>query len=346
MLGGAIWVAWMNTRRESGAIGMLALLCAAICTVVLAWTKEFPIALVLAFGIGFFGNTTIICITTLLQSLTPNYVRGRVMGVNSLASTATNVAVNFIIWQLPNSDVLVIQTLQGLGICLAIIAIIGLWLETTHGPHTSRALNAIWRLDRAYTLVWHRVRWIGRHRVPFDGPVILAPNHTTGIDPLLIQAGMNRLVRWVMLTSFRFRVLEFFWRRVKPIFLDLDQRDTARIREILHVLNEGAVVAIFPEGGLQREHRNLQPFQQGIGLIARKSGAPIVPVWIEGTPRSRSILAHFLLPSRSTVIFGEPYHVDATWTNEQIVDDLRRRMLALSSEAGSAAAPEQATSPT
>src|SRR5690606_14955510 len=135
------------------------------------------------------------------QSLSPNYMRGRIMGVNSLASTATNVAVNFIIWQLPNSDVLVIHTLQGLGITLAVIAVLGLWMETTRGPIDSKTLNVIWRASRAYTLVWHRVRWIGKHRLPHQGQASLAANHTTGIDPMLIQAACLRRIRWVMLTK-------------------------------------------------------------------------------------------------------------------------------------------------
>ncbi len=329
MLFGAVWVAWMNTRRESGAIAMLALFFAAICTAVLARTTNFHLALGLAFGVGFFGNTTIICVTTLLQTLSPNYIRGRVMGVNSLLSTATNVAVNFIIWRLPNSDRLVLQTLDGIAVLLAVIAATGLWMEATRGPNLSRFLNVLWRIDRAFTLVWHRCRWIGKHNVPHEGPAILAPNHTTGLDPLLIQAGCPRRIRWLMLSSYRFRVLEFLWKRLEPIFLDRDQRDTARIREILRVLEAGELVTIFPEGGLQREHRELKPFQPGIGLIARRSGAPIIPVWIEGTPRTRHMLWHFLKPSRSMVAFGEPYIPDPSWSNEEIAADLRRRVLEL-----------------
>src|SRR5690606_21177323 len=128
-------------------------------TAVLARTTNFHLALGLASGVGFFGNTTIICVTTLLQTLSPNYIRGRVMGVNSLLSTATNVAVNFIIWRLPNSDRLVLQTLDGIAVLLAVIAATGLWMEATRGPNLSRFLNVLWRIDRAFTLVWHRCRW-------------------------------------------------------------------------------------------------------------------------------------------------------------------------------------------
>jgi 1-acyl-sn-glycerol-3-phosphate acyltransferase len=137
------------------------------------------------------------------------------------------------------------------------------------------------------------------------------------------------MVRWVMLTTHRYRALEFLWKRNKPVFLDRDQRDTSRIREILAILEQGQVVALFPEGSLQREHRDLQPFQGGLGLIARKSQASIVPIWIDGTPRKRHIFWHFATPSHSTVIFGEPYKADPTWSNEQVVQDLRRRMLEL-----------------
>jgi len=329
MLAGAVGVAWMNTRRESGGIGMVALLLAAVCTFALAWSRSYYFALLMAFGVGFFGNTAIICITTLLQSLSPNYIRGRVMGVNSLASTATNVAVNFIIWQLPNSDTLVIGMLQGLGLLLIVIAVAGLWMETTRTPTPSKTLNVVWRVCRTYALVWHRVRWIGRHRIPHQGAVILASNHTTALDPVLIQSGCCRVVRWVMLSEHRYRLMGFLWRKLQPVFLDRDQRDTTQVRRIVSILKDEQVLGFFPEGGLQREHRQLRPFQPGLALIARRSGAPIVPVWIEGTPRKQGMLWHFLLPSRSTVVFGESYRPDPNWRADEMLADLRRRMLDL-----------------
>jgi 1-acyl-sn-glycerol-3-phosphate acyltransferase len=136
-----------------------------------------------------------------------------------------------------------------------------------------------------------------------------------------------------MLTSYRFRILEPMWRAIEPITLDRTARDVGKIKRIVEVLQEGKIVGLFPEGGLQREDRQLRDFQPGIGVIARRSGAVIVPVWIEGTPARRSMLLHFLQPSRSRVSFGEPWTPPPDMEPEAITDELRKRMLAVASGA-------------
>jgi 1-acyl-sn-glycerol-3-phosphate acyltransferase len=159
--------------------------------------------------------------------------------------------------------------------------------------------------------------------------VILAANHTTGLDPLLVQSALPRLVRWVMLRSYEFRVLGPVWRTIEPIVVDQDGGDLAQVREVLRALEGGSVVGLFPEGGAQREHRELQPFRSGIGLLAKRSGAWVVPVWIDGTPQARNMFWHFLSPSRSTVVFGRAYKVDSGLSHEEVVEGLRRRLLGL-----------------
>ena len=335
MLCGAIWVAWMNTRRESIGIAMVALLIAAGCTGYLSLTHSYAMALPLAFGVGFFGNTTIICVTTLLQGISPNYMRGRVMGFNTLANTTSNVAINLIIWRMPDADNVIINILRILAWVLAAVALTGLWVDMTRGPMPTRLANVLWRIGRAYTLVWHRVRFVNKHNVPATGPVILCPNHTTAVDPFLIQAGSRRLVRWLMLRAFQFRILAPLWWAIQPIALDEAGGHLARVRQLVRTLDEGDAVGLFPEGRLQRDSRDLGEFHPGVAMIAQRSGAPIVPVWIEGTPRTKHMLWHFLKPSRSVVVFGEPYTPSADWSHEQVLDDLRRRMVALRDQTSS-----------
>jgi 1-acyl-sn-glycerol-3-phosphate acyltransferase len=332
MLGGAIWVAWMNTRRESGAVAMFGLLMAGIACALLTIVHWFPLGVVLAFAVGFFGNTTIICVTTLIQALSPDYMRGRIMGVNSLLDTIVTVAVNLIIWLLPNADSLVITITKVMAAAMVLIATIGLYREMALRPTANRTLNAMWRINRLYTFVWHRLRVIGRQNVPPTGSVLLAANHTTGIDPMVMQAGLMRIARWVMVSEYRYRILEVLWRNTNPISLDGNASDLTQIRAVITALKQGQMVGLFPEGQLQRDVRELQPLQPGIGMIARRSGAQIVPVWIDGTPLAKGMFWHFVLPSRTTVIFGKPYTVDKSHDDQQIVEDLRERLLTLSQQ--------------
>jgi 1-acyl-sn-glycerol-3-phosphate acyltransferase len=217
-------------------------------------------------------------------------------------------------------------------VLLVVALLAGLALLLTRGPWLSRRFNLVWHLCRAYTHTWHRLKVRGVENIPASGPVILASNHTTGIDPLLLQSDTRRLIRWVMLTSWRFRVLEPLWQVIEPITLDRDAGDVSRIRAIVDHLRRGEMVGMFPEGGLQRDQRQLNPFHPGVAMIAKRSEAVIVPAWIEGTPRRRSMLLHFLQPSRCRVTFGAPYRPAPNWSRQQVLDDLRRRMEALARE--------------
>ena len=329
MLGGTFVVMWIRTKRESGTVAMGALLAASVCMILLAANRSYAIGLAVAFGIGLAGGVFLICIDTLTQSITPNYLRGRVFGMRALLNTISAVAVNFTIWRIPDADVKMIPALFATAGVLAIVSAYGLWTMATTGPLATRGLNFLWRINRLFFLVWHRVQWVGKENIPSHGPVIIASNHTAAIDPQLMQAGSMRLVRWVMTELYRLPVLNFVWSRAKPIVLSVDGGNLANVRAIIRVLEDGELVGLFPEGRLQREVRELREFQAGIGLIAKRTGATIVPVWIRGTPQVHSMLGHFFRPSRSIVTFGKPYKPDPSMSQEQIIQDLRQRMLSL-----------------
>jgi len=188
---------------------------------------------------------------------------------------------------------------------------------------------------RLFVFVVHRARFEGRHHIPHEGPVILACNHTTALDPFVMQAACPRLIRWLMLTSYRFKLLEPFWRICDPICLEIEKGadqhtgGTKQVRQIVQRLKAGEVVGMFPEGHLQYDQRVLKPFQPGVATCARLAKAAIVPCWIEGTPRSRSMLVHFFRPTHTTLHFGAPFTPAKGDKPADITAELRRRMEAL-----------------
>jgi 1-acyl-sn-glycerol-3-phosphate acyltransferase len=342
MLAAGLFVAFLNARRESSIVMLLALLVTSLCLVLLATNRSYHLGWLLAATVGFCGGTALIIMASLTQSITANYILGRVTGMREVLSNFVSVGVNLAVWQLgvlrylnpkvPEPDPLLILLLYPLAVLIALVALRGLWLRAAHGPQPSVTANIFWRLCRLYTTTWHRLRWIGAHHIPRTGPILFASNHTTGLDPLLIQTPNTRMITWVMLTQYQSPILGLLWRTIHPIALHPGSGDLAEIRQIVRRLEAGEAVGLFPEGGLQRETRQLQPFARGIAMIARRSGAAIVPIWIDGTPRKHKMIWHFLCPSRSTVIFGRPYHPDPELPDQQVADDLRRRMLDLSKQ--------------
>jgi 1-acyl-sn-glycerol-3-phosphate acyltransferase len=342
MLIGALLIGLMSLRREAPLVMFASIVAAGLCVCAMAVVRSPWITYLACFGVGLFGNFTIVTSTTLLQNISADYVRGRVMGVASMTNTAFSVATYLVIMLTPDSDRIIIRAALVLGAILAVIGLAGLARYLVSGSFPNAMANLIHHFNRLYCFVWHRLEIRGRANIPSTGPVVLCANHTTGLDPFLMQVGCLRLVRWLMLTEYLFTLATPLWRAINPVALDKNGSDLGKIKQIVAILKSGDIVGLFPEGELQRKVRVLAPFRPGIGMIAKRSGAAIVPVWIEGTPRKHHMLWHFLWPSRSSVTFGKPFTPDPDADHEVTAVELRRRMLALA-PAEAAVAASRAT---
>lgn len=332
LMAGSLFVMWLRERRESANVALIALAISALCMLLLALNRSYTMGLFLTFWCGMFGGVFNICIDTLTQTIVPNHLRGRVFGLRALLNTSAAVIVNFAIWQLPNADNLMVPALLTLAVLLFIAAIYGLKMQITSGPLEDRRLNMLWKVTRMYTLIWHRLRWTGRHRMPMEGRLIIASNHTAAIDPFLIQSVLPRYVRWVMVTKNKYKLANYLWNAIQPICVDEGGNLREQMRKILDALDEESLVGIFPEGRLQRESRSLRPFKPGVSMMAKRSGASVLPVWISGTPQKRRMIWHFLCPSRSSVTIGEPISLDKDMSNDEFRTLLLERMLKLGRE--------------
>jgi len=157
-----------------------------------------------------------------------------------------------------------------------------------------------------------RLRFEGERGLPRSGPLIVAANHASSADPVLIGAFLNaklgRPVNWLgkrelvefPLTGWAFRIAG-----IHPV--DRDAADLDAFRTAMRILEAGQVLAVFPEG--TRSHDGaLQQVREGVGMLALRSGAPVLPVAVVDSdlawPRGR------LLPrygKRVTVRFGKAF---------------------------------------
>lgn len=335
MLVGAAVVVIIGTRRESAILLAGGLFLAGFCTLIFAAVPWLPVTYVSAFGVGVFGNIAIIAAITILQGICPNYIRGRIMGLNALVNTAFAIAVYGIIWQLPNADYWVLVIMLVLGPILMVVGLTAMVRQLTSGPMPNKMANVFWRITRLFCFSWHGLTVRGKQCIPAEGPVVIAGNHTTAMDPFLIQSSSTRMVRWLMLTSYRMKIGNALWNAIDPICIEhdlaSDERKSAmrQIRQIVGELKKGHVVGMFPEGHLQYDNRELKPFEDGAAVVARLAGAQIVPCWVGGTVVSRSMLMHVFKPTSSTIRFGQPFTPGKGDTPEAISAELRRRIIAL-----------------
>jgi long-chain acyl-CoA synthetase len=151
----------------------------------------------------------------------------------------------------------------------------------------------------------------GADQLPRQGPVIIAPNHASYLDPLAIGAALPwRLLpttHWAGWTQLLFR--SWHWRlisratRVFPV--DPDRGPAAALAAGQAVLARGDVLVWFPEGRRSRTGEP-GPFLPGIGVLLARSDCLVVPVWIEGSFRAWPWNAGWPRPARITVRFGPP----------------------------------------
>lgn len=125
------------------------------------------------------------------------------------------------------------------------------------------------------------LRIVGQENLITEGPVLVASNHQSFLDPPLIgnlyKTEMVFLARKTLFVGF-FKWLYPQWNAI-PV--DQDRPDMASLKTIIRKLKEGHRVLVFPEGARTLDG-NIGPAAPGIGLIAAKSGVPIQPVRIYG----------------------------------------------------------------
>ena len=163
-----------------------------------------------------------------------------------------------------------------------------------------------WLFFRAFFAIYFRSRAFNPERVPPFGPVILASNHASFLDPPLVGAPLARPLAYLARdTLFRFPLIGSLLRAWNAVPVDRDGGGAAGLRRILEVLEAGDGVIVFPEGTRTRDGR-LQAARSGIGLMVLKSNAPVVPVRVFGTFEAYGRYARFPRPFRIAVKYGRP----------------------------------------
>jgi 1-acyl-sn-glycerol-3-phosphate acyltransferase len=163
-----------------------------------------------------------------------------------------------------------------------------------------------WGMFRVVFAAYFRWRVFHPERVPLTGPVILAANHASFIDPPLVGSGLKREINYLARESlFRFPMVGAILRAVNSVPVDRDGGGAAGLKAILGRLLAGGGIILFPEGTRTRDGR-LQPARSGIGLTVIKSEAPVVPVRVFGTFEAYGRHLKFPHPHPIAVKYGQP----------------------------------------
>src|ERR1051325_11208268 len=184
-----------------------------------------------------------------------------------------------------------------------------------------------WCMFRAVFAGYFRWRVFHPERVPPRGPVILASNHASFIDPPLVGSGLKRDINYLARESlFRLPVVGAILRAVNSVPVDRDGGGAKGLKAILGRLLDGGGIILFPEGTRTRDGR-LQPARSGIGLTVIKSDAPVVPVRVFGTFEAFGRHLSIPRPRRVVVKYGEPMTFDQLRAEAKTCDKPRLKQI-------------------
>jgi 1-acyl-sn-glycerol-3-phosphate acyltransferase len=179
---------------------------------------------------------------------------------------------------------------------------------------------------QAFFKIFNRLEVVGSDCVPKTGGVIVAVNHVSYLDPLVIGAALRRRATYMareglfkvpligtFVGSFSFPV-----RRGKP--------RPSTIKEAVKRLNRGELIVMFPEGG-RSDGGDILDAKRGVGVIAVMSKVPIVPALISGTERSLPVGAKVVKPAKIKVIFGKSIEINREEPDKQFQERICRNIM-------------------
>jgi 1-acyl-sn-glycerol-3-phosphate acyltransferase len=227
--------------------------------------------------IGLFGGFYIVPLYAVIQTRSAPTHRSRIIAGNNILNALFMVVSAIVSVLLLQAGLTIPQLLLTVAIMNAAVAI---FIYSLLPEFLMRFM--VWILIS----LLYRIRTQGLENIPDEGAAIIAPNHVSFVDALIIGGTVRRPIRFVMYHKiFRIPVLNFIFRTARTIPIAPAREDAALLEkafaEIEKALNDGELIGIFPEGGLTPDG-TLQAFKPGIEKMLANKPVPVIPMAVRG----------------------------------------------------------------
>lgn len=162
-----------------------------------------------------------------------------------------------------------------------------------------RWLNRLDGLNRLFCFHVHRLQH-DPIPLPADGPALLACNHVSGLEPLLMIAATRRPIRFLIAREeYRRFGLQWLFRAIGAIPVERAGRPEIALRDARRALDAGEVVMIFPHGHIHLDSDPPRKLKGGVAFLSRVTGAPVIPLRVTGIKGEGHTLLALFMRSRA-----------------------------------------------
>ena len=166
------------------------------------------------------------------------------------------------------------------------------YFDRFHERARTREPDGVYEITRVitslYAYTFLRARSISTEKVPGSGAVILAPNHFSFMDHFLMGCYIRRKVRFMAKSQLFKPPMQWIYTHGGVFPVRRGARDEETFITAETILQEGGAITMYCEGGRSRTGKVAEQAKRGIGRLALRTGAPIVPIAIHGSSRVRN----------------------------------------------------------
>ena len=198
--------------------------------------------------------------------------------------------------------------LVSIGVIVVLLVLLLCLALKWRGPQDTAFIAILRVVVVLYSRLLHRLRVVGptEDPVPPTGAYIVVSNHRSGVDPLIVSILTRRRIRFLTAREYcEAPVLRWFLSALGCIPVNRTGNDLAATKTALKALRDGEVIGIFPQGGIRDPQASLEG-KSGVALLATRTKAPVIPVFVHGSPNRKTVSAALVTPSRTVVTFGQP----------------------------------------
>ncbi|MBT4837631.1 MAG: 1-acyl-sn-glycerol-3-phosphate acyltransferase [Methylococcales bacterium] len=176
---------------------------------------------------------------------------------------------------------------------------------------------------RRYVQNYHRYQF-QTIPLPRSGPAIIASNHISGIDSMLLVSACERPLRFLIAKEYYHNIC-FNWlcKVTHSIPVDRAKKPENSLRHAYRALQQGEVVVVFPDAGFHIDSDPPKKIKGGASWLSKQTNTPIFPVRIEGIKAEKKIVSPVFIRSHAKLIAFEPLIPDDFETKHEITEKLQ-----------------------